>query len=59
MSCCFGAQKQNLMMFSPNYPDLNPIENLWFIIKRKIYADGKQFASEQEPPGGMVCVVAS
>ena len=43
-----GFKNKNLMMFTPNSPDLNPIENFWPIIKRKIYADGKQFASKQE-----------
>ena len=26
-------------------PDLNPIENLWGIISRKVYAEGKHFGS--------------
>ncbi|POM81857.1 Transposase [Phytophthora palmivora] len=29
-------------------PDLNPIENLWSILSRKVYANGRQFESVQE-----------
>lgn len=29
-------------------PDLNPIENLWGILARKVYANGKQFSSVEE-----------
>ncbi|GMF31483.1 unnamed protein product [Phytophthora lilii] len=29
-------------------PDLNPIENLWSIISRRVYANGRQFASVSE-----------
>jgi transposase len=43
-----GFRNERLMVWPPNSPDLNPIENLWAIIKRKIYADGKQFTSKQE-----------
>lgn len=43
-----GFKNQNLMVWPPNSPDLNPIENLWAIIKRKVYSDGKQFSSKAE-----------
>ena len=43
-----GFKKKNLMVWPPNSPDLNPIENLWSIIKRKIYADGKQYSLKTE-----------
>lgn len=43
-----GLKTQNLMVWPPNSPDLNPIENLWSIIKRKVYSDGKQFSSKAE-----------
>ena len=29
-------------------PDLNPIENLWGILSRRVYADGRQFRSIKE-----------
>ena len=35
------------MIWSPNSPDLNPIENFWSIIKHKIYANNAQFSSKQ------------
>ena len=31
-----------------NSPDLNPNGNMWSIIKRKVYANGKQFSSKDE-----------
>ena len=43
-----GFKNQNLMVRPPNSPDLNPIENLWSIIKRIVYSDGKQFSSKVE-----------
>ena len=35
-----------MMSWPPNVPDLNPIENLWSIVKRRGYADGKQYSSK-------------
>ncbi len=32
-----------IMEWPPCSPDLNPIANLWSILKRKIYAAGKQY----------------
>ena len=40
-----ASQELNIMDWPPNSPDLNPIENLWAIIKRKVYLDGKQYTS--------------
>ena len=34
------------MVWPPNSPDLNPIENLWSIIKRHVYTNGKQYSSK-------------
>ncbi|MGL6081657.1 MAG: hypothetical protein ACRC4N_04045, partial [Gammaproteobacteria bacterium] len=34
-----------LMTWPPCSPDLNPIENLWSIIKCEIYKEGKQYTS--------------
>lgn len=31
--------------WTPNSPDINPIDNLWAIVKQKIYDDGKQFST--------------
>uniref|UniRef100_A0AAZ1Y4I0 Tc1-like transposase DDE domain-containing protein n=1 Tax=Oreochromis aureus TaxID=47969 RepID=A0AAZ1Y4I0_OREAU len=38
-----GGEK--LMTWPPCSPDLNPIENLWSIIKCEIYKEGKQYTS--------------
>ena len=36
-----GFKDETLMIWLPNSPDINPIENLWAIIKQRVYADGK------------------
>ena len=36
------------MVWPPNSPDLNPIENLWAIFKRRVYTDGKQISTLHE-----------
>ncbi len=43
----FNKNKIQLIEFPPNSPDLNPIENLWFIVKMRIYRKGKYTSTEQ------------
>ena len=43
-----GIRGEKLMVWPPSSPDLNPIENLWSIIKQKIYEGGRQFISKQQ-----------
>ena len=45
---CLGFKDETLMVWPPNSPHINPIENLWAIIKQRIYADGKQFSTLHE-----------
>lgn len=40
-----GIDGSKLMIWPPNSPDLNPIEMLWSLIKRKVYENGKQYSS--------------
>ena len=40
-----GLKGEKIMTWPPCSPDLNPIENLWSIIKREVYKEGKQYTS--------------
>ncbi|KAL2093239.1 hypothetical protein ACEWY4_010551 [Coilia grayii] len=40
-----GLKDEKLMTWPPCSPDLNPIENLWSIIKHEVYKEGKQYIS--------------
>ena len=42
----FGFKEARFMLWPACSPDLNPIENFWSILKRKIYEDGKQYSSK-------------
>ena len=39
---------KTLIVWPPKPPDLNPIENLWSIIKRHVYNSGKQYSSKDD-----------
>ena len=43
-----GFKNGRVMVWPPFLPDLNIIENLWSIIKRKICVSGRQFPTKTE-----------
>ena len=40
-----GLKDERIMTWPPSSPDLNPIENLWSLLKQEIYSEGKQYTS--------------
>ena len=40
-----GLKDDRKMTWPPSSPDLNPIANLWALLKREIYHEGKQYTS--------------
>ena len=40
-----GITRERLTDWPPQSPDFSPIDNLWSIIKRKVYKNGRQFES--------------
>jgi len=42
------GKKVRLLPWPAKSPDLNPIENLWGIVTRRVYCHGKQYSSKQE-----------
>jgi transposase len=44
----FNRNKIKVIKWPSLSPDLNPIENLWGLLARRVYAEGKQFSSKEE-----------
>lgn len=44
----FQEHRLNVMEWPAKSPDLNPIENLWGILTRTVYAGNKQYANKRE-----------
>ena len=42
------ARHGKIMQWPACSPDLNPIENLWSILKRKLYPNGRQYTSKDD-----------
>ena len=38
-----GLKDERIMTWPPSSPDLNPIENLWALLKWEIYGERKQY----------------
>jgi len=47
-----GIKGEKLIVWPPSSPDLFPIENLWSILKQKIYEEGGGRSSHQNSSSG-------
>ena len=43
-----NIKNEKIMEWPSQSPDLNPIENLWAIVKKDLYPDTKQYANKRE-----------
>ena len=43
-----GFKDVKLMVWPPASPDVNPTENIWSMVKRKLYEASKQYHSKNE-----------
>lgn len=44
----FQGQNIPVLAWAPYSPDLNPIENVWGLLARKVYANGRQFQTPDD-----------
>lgn len=51
--CWFQQNNIEVLNWPSRSPDLNPIENLWGALERKVYANGKQYHSTEEFKNGI------
>ena len=50
----FNEQKIEVMDWPAVSPDLNPIENIWGILARRVYHNGRQFQRRDELVGAIL-----
>ena len=52
-------KEKRYMVWPAQSPDLNCIENLWVIVKRDLYANGKQYKSKPELKEAIVNILSN
>lgn len=43
-----GIKNEQIMVWLPSSPDLEPKENIWSVLKKKIYVEARQFAFKDQ-----------
>ena len=49
----FQRKEINVLPWPAVSPDLNPIENLWGVVARRVYKDGRKFTTVEELKDGI------
>lgn len=49
------SKRINILPWLSRSPDLNPVENLWGMLARRVYSNGRQYSSINQLKSAILC----